>query len=106
MKIPHFERLAAELSPLMTQLECERVVEFLNTLTQSRIETNWTIDDAASQMRILIGSERYQQLKTEWSIRNQPLITNGQRKYRDRQGRLWDGLDEEDDPREYEIIYL
>ena len=106
-KIRTFDRMVAELSPFMTELEVDRTVEFMNTITDSQWDINPSVEDSATQLRIILGSERYFQLKQEWSRRNQRLVPEGRTRYRRRSdGTWWDGLDPEDNPDDYERIVV
>jgi hypothetical protein len=101
------DHMIAELSPHMNYLEIDRAVDLLNTLATSKFDVNLTVDDASSQLKLLFGSERYEQIKYHWSVKNQHLIPNGKKKYyRISDGTIWDGLDPEDDPSDYNVIYM
>jgi hypothetical protein len=107
-KIAHFDRMVAELSKWMTELEIDTVVNFMDTIQHSQWDINPTVEDSATQLKLLIGNDRYQQIKHQWSLSNQTLLKSiGAIKYRDRRtGEMYDGLDSQDKPEDYEIIYL
>ena len=101
-KIKALDRMVAELSSHMNEVEIDRAVDLLNTLSSSKWDVNLSVNDAASQLKILLGSERYEEIKAKWAIKNQKLITDGRTKYIHREsGLVYDGLDETDNPDHY-----
>lgn len=105
--IRNFERMTAELTPYMTELEIDQVVSFMDTLSRSQYDINPSVDDSAGQLRIMLGAERYEQIKAQWAARNQHLIRDGRTKWvRISDGSVWDGLDPEDHPGDYRRITM
>lgn len=106
--IKYFERMIVELSPHMTEMEIDQCLSFLETISSSKFDLNPTIDDCKSQLRLIVGSQRYEELVWRWTDANQPLLKEvGKKKFkRLSDGTLWDGLDPEDRPEEYKIIYI
>lgn len=103
-QISILDRTFMELSPYMTELEVDRVVEVMNTLAQSKLEDGWTADDAVSQLRLILGSERVYELKAQWSRKNSHLVAKMDNKVkyiRKSDNTIWCGLDETDDPNDY-----
>lgn len=101
------DRMIAELSPHMNEFEIDRAVDLLNTLASSKFDINLTVDDSSSQLKLLFGNERYEQIKAAWSKKNQHLIKSGRVKYiRAIDGVVFDGLDPEDNPGEYTRVYM
>ena len=101
------DRMIAELSTHMTDLELDRAVDLLNTLAHSKFDINLTVDDAATQLKLLFGAERYEMIKASWSRKNQHLVKEGRVKYiRLSDGSVWDGLDPEDHPGDYTKVYM
>jgi hypothetical protein len=99
--------MVAELSPFMSELEIDRAVDLLNTMSSSQWDINLTTDDAAYQMKILLGSERYEIVKSRWAQKNQHLIKDGRTKFiHISTGNIFDGLDAEDNPAEYKRITM
>jgi hypothetical protein len=99
--------MIVEFSKYMGPIELDVCLEFLEKISDSKIEANWTQEDAASQMKIMLGEERYVQLKHDWSKNNQHLLKNlGQKKYLGKDGVYYDGLDPEDNPQEFQEIYI
>jgi hypothetical protein len=106
-RVRTLDRMIAELSPHMNEFEVDRAVDLLNTLASSKFDINLSVDDAASQLKILFGAERYEQIKYHWSSKNQHLIKDGRTKYyRISDGTIWDGLDPEDNPADYTAVQM
>jgi hypothetical protein len=106
--IKNLDRMVLELGKYMTPLEIDNCVDLINTLSDSKYDINLTEDDAASQLRLLLGSDRYHQLKTLWSKDNQHLLKDiGVKKYLHKTtNKLYDGLDETDNPEDYMEVYV
>lgn len=108
-QIKTLDRVFMELSPFMTAEEVDQVVIFMNTISTSKIEGNWTADDAISQLRIMLGQERVYNLKAQWSAKNQHLIERVDNKIKyvcNRTQQVYDGLDPHDDPADYTVIKM
>lgn len=106
-KIKALDRMVAELSSHMNEVEIDRAVDLLNTLSSSKWDVNLSVDDAASQLKILLGSDRYEEIKAKWSLANQPLIKEGRTKYIHKEsGAIYDGLDPTDDPNDYTKVQM
>ena len=108
---PHisvFTRMVTELSPHMKDYEIEKCVGFIEKIQDSKFDINPSIEDSKTQIKLLIGSERFAECVEQWKKNNQKLLTVfGTRKYKYRKdGTLWDGLDPEDKPDDYEIVYV
>lgn len=96
------DRMFMELSPHMTELEIDQVIEFMHTISNSKWDINPSVTESATQIKLILGSERYQQVKALWSIKNKHLITDGKTKYlRKTDQQLFDGLDESDNVDDY-----
>lgn len=102
------DRMIVELSKYMTELEIDRAVDFLNTISTSQYDINWTETDARTQLEIMFGRDRYQELKLAWSQDNQHLLKqHGEVKYQHRiTKQVYDGLDVTDNPNDYQVIHL
>jgi hypothetical protein len=108
---PHisvFDRMVTELSPYMKQYEIEKCIGFQEKITTSQFDINPSVEDAKTQIKILIGSERYAECVEQWKKNNQNILTVfGTRKYRYiKDGTLWDGLDPTDKESDYEIVFV
>ena len=57
---------------------------------------------------MMLGTERYKELKIQWGKDNQHLLKNvGAKKFRRKEDNtLWDGLDPSDNPNDYEEIWI
>ena len=101
------DRMIVEFSKYLSELEMDICVEFLEKIKDSKWDVNWSEEDAATQMKMMLGEERYKQLKICWSKDNQHLLQNlGQKKYLGKDGVYYDGLDPEDNPEDYTITYV
>ena len=106
-KIKALDRMVAELSPHLSELEIDRAVDLLNTMSSSKWDINLSVDDAAIQMKMLLGTERYEIVKAKWAERNQQLVKEGRVKFiRLSDKTVWDGLDETDNPADYKQIRM
>jgi len=107
-KIKNFDRMVLELGKYMNPLEMDQCIDFMNTIVDSKYDVNPSVEDCATQLKIMFGSERYIELKHQWSTHNQHLVKPiGTVKYFHKPtGTYWDGLDATDDPSDYEEIYL
>lgn len=105
-----FERICTELTPYMTEWEIDQVVSFMATIEHSKYDINPSITDSETQLKIMFGADRYQEIKDLWKKNNQKLLTVfGTRKYRYKSGgdrTLYDGLDPTDNPNDFDVIYV
>jgi len=100
--IKNFDLMVAQLSKYLNPYEIDLLVDFMDTIANSKWDINPTPSDCASQFRIILGSERYEQVVAKWSLANQPLIKEGRTKYIHKEsGMIYDGLDETDNPHDY-----
>jgi len=101
------DRMIVEFSKYLGPFEMDTCLEFLEKIKDSKWDVNWSEEDAATQMKLMLGNDRYKELKIQWGKDNQHLLKNtGVTKYkRISDNTLWDGLDPEDNVLEYEIIY-
>lgn len=105
-RIKNFDMMVAQLSKYMSEYEIDRVVDFMDTIADSRWDVNPSVEDSATQLKLILGSDRYDQIKLEWSKKNQNLIQDGKVKFiHIATGQVFDGLDETDDPLDYSKIY-
>ena len=106
--IKNFDRMTVELSKYMSEYEIDQCIEFMNTIRDSKWDINPTAEDSKTQMQIMFGKDRMSELIMRWSEENQNLLTIfGQLKYKSKlDNRIYDGLDPEDNPNDYEKIYL
>ena len=107
--IKHLDRIIVELSPYMTEMEIDQALELSVLMNSSKFDTNLSIDDCIAQMRLVLGKDRYDEIVMKWTEKNQPLVkeVSNKKKYRHKQTKmLYDGLDDYDDPNDYEEIWL
>lgn len=103
-----FEKMYTELSPYLNEIEQDKCLDFMITIENSKYDINPTIDDCKTQMRLILGGDRYDEIVQKWKQDNQKVLSiYGRLKYRYRKdGTMWDGLDPEDDPQDYEKVYV
>jgi len=106
-KFRSFDKMVSTLGPYMNMFEVDRCVEFMQAIENSKYDVNPSISDCKTQLQIILGRDRYEQIVTEWKKNNQKILTQfGTLKYkRKSDNTLWDGLDETDDPNDYEKVY-
>lgn len=93
----------------MTEMELDQVLALSTIFNHSKFDTNLSIDDCIAQLRMTIGRERYDEIVMQWTEKNQPLVKklSNKRKFRHKVTKmLYDGLDDYDNPADYEEIYL
>lgn len=107
-KFRAFDKMVSELGPFMNIFEVDRCVDFMYEISESEYDVNPSISDCKTQLQIILGSERYEEIVSEWKKYNQKTLTQfGTLKYkRKSDGTLWDGLDPEDDPNDYDKEYV
>jgi len=109
-KIAVFEKMLRELSPYLTAEEIDKCVDFMWTVENSKFDINPTPTDCKTQFQIMLGSDRYQELVLLWGKKNQKVLSVfGKLKYKRKDGSdntLYDGLDPEDNPEDWEKLYV
>ena len=107
-QIKTFDRMVMELSPYMTPIEIDRTVGFMDRIQGSQWDINPSDEDSITQLQLILGTDRYVELKYLWSKDNQQLLKEyGQKKFiRKSDGTLWDGLDPEDKQEDYQEIFI
>lgn len=100
--------MVTELSPYMNELEIDQCIEFMFTVQGSKWDINPSIEDSKTQLQLILGKERYQEIVMSWTMKNQKLLTSfGTRKYQHKVDKtIWDGLDPEDKAEDYEQIFV
>ena len=103
-----FDKMITELSLYMAGDELDRCQSFLFQCEQGEFDTNLTISDMEWQLKIILGSERYVMIRDQWNQQNQKILTVfGTMKLKCKKtGVLYDGLDDGDDPSDYERVYV
>ncbi len=103
--------MIAEISPWMNEFEMDKCVEFLQTISGSKFDINPSIEDSKTQLQIILGKDRFNEIVMKWNMANQKLLTSfGKRKYKSKIDKtdktLYDGLDPTDNPDDYEAVYV
>ena len=110
-KINIMNKMVTELSLYMTEIELDRCMDFMYTIENSKFDINPTVSDCKTQLKLILGSDRYDEIVEQWKQNNQKLLSVfGTLKYKNKldssDKTLYDGLDPEDDPDEWEKVYV
>ena len=101
------DRMVCELSKYMTELEIDQCVSYMDMTHDSKFDINLTPGDAADQLKLILGKERYEYIKMLWSKNNSHLINGGRTKYVHKTtGVIYDGLDTTDNPLDYDKVTM
>jgi hypothetical protein len=100
--------MVVELSKYMTPVEIDACVDFMHVLSNSVNDSNPSVTDCKTQIELLIGKERFLDVCKQWNKDNQKFLSVfGKMKYKCvKTGQLYDGLDPEDNPDDYEKTYV
>jgi hypothetical protein len=101
-------RMVTELSLYMNPIELDKCMDFMWTLEQGEFDTNMSVGDCEMQLKIILGSERYEMMRDKWKENNSKLMSvYGTLKYKCKKtNKVYDGLDPEDDEKDYEKVYV
>ena len=101
-------RMVTELSLYMNPIELDKCMDFMWTLESGEFDTNMSVGDCEMQLKIILGSERYEMIKEQWKENNSKLMSvYGTLKYKCKKtNKVYDGLDPEDDEKDYEKVYV
>jgi len=110
-KFKAFDKMVSELGPYLHPIEVDKLVDFMYTIEQSEFDINPTISDSLSQLKLILGEERFEKVVNEWKKHNQKLLSVfGTLKYKNKldssDKTLYDGLDPEDNPDDWEKVYV
>jgi len=110
-KVDIMNKMVTELSLYMTDIELDRCMDFMYQIEDSKFDINPTVSDCKSQLKLILGSDRFAECVEEWNKHNQKLLSVfGVLKYKNKidstDKTLYDGLDPEDDPNHYEKVYV
>ena len=102
-KINIMNKMVTELSIYMTDMELDRCMDFMFEIENSKYDINPTVTDCKTQLKLILGSDRYDEIVETWKSNNQKLLSVfGTLKYKNKldssDKTLYDGLDPEDDP--------
>jgi len=105
--IANLNKMVTELSPYMTEIEIDQCISFMHTLKDTKYDINPSAEDCKTQMQIMFGRDRFLELTQQWGKDNQKFLSVfGTLKFkRISDGTYWDGLDETDNPNDYEKVY-
>lgn len=106
-----FDRMVTELSPYMSEIEIDLIVEFMTKIQASKYDVNPSIEDSKTQIQMIIGSTRYNDIVDAWKQKNQKVLSSwGTLKYKNKldtsDKTLYDGLDPTDNPDDWEKVYV
>jgi len=101
-------RMVTELSLYMHPIELDKCMDFMWVLEQGEFDTNMSVGDCEVQLKLILGSERYEMIREKWKEDNTKLMSvYGTLKYKcKKDGKIYDGLDPEDKETDYEKIYV
>ena len=110
-KINIMNKMVTELSIYMTDMELDRCMDFMYEIENSKYDINPTVSDCKTQLKLILGSDRYDEIVEQWKNNNQKLLSVfGTLKYKNKldgsDKTLYDGLDPEDDPKDWEKVYV
>lgn len=106
--IKNFDKMVTELSKYMREDEIDSCIGFMHTLSDTKFDINPTPTECKTQLEIILGKDRFLELTQSWQKENQKFLTVfGTMKYRHIvDGTYWDGLDDTDNPLDYEKVYI
>ena len=110
-QIDIMNKMVTELSLYMTENELDRCMDFMFTIEDSKFDINPTVTDCKTQLKLILGSDRYDEIVENWKKNNQKLLSEfGTLKYKSKldssDRTLYDGLDPTDDPKDWEKVYV
>jgi hypothetical protein len=110
-KVDIMNKMVTELSVYMNDIELDKCMDFMFTIESSKFDINPTVSDCKTQLKLILGSERYDQIVEQWKQNNQKLLSVfGTLKYKNKldtsDKTLYDGLDPEDNPNDWEKVYV
>jgi hypothetical protein len=110
-KVDIMNKMVTELSVYMHETELDRCMDFMYQIEDSKFDINPTVSDCKTQLKLILGSDRYDEIVEQWKKNNQKLLSVfGTLKYKNKldssDKTLYDGLDPEDNPEDWEKIYV
>lgn len=110
-KVDIMNKMVTELSLYMTDMETDRCLDFMFTIESSKFDVNPTVTDCKTQLKLILGSDRYDEIVEQWKQNNQKILSVfGTLKYKSKldtsDRTLYDGLDPTDNPEDWEKIYV
>lgn len=106
--IKNFDKMTTELSKYMTEHEIDQCISFMFTLQDTKYDINPSPEDCKTQLQIMFGRDRFLELTQKWGQENQQFLSVfGTMKFKEKStGNFYDGLDPEDNPEDYEKVYI
>jgi len=106
--IKNMDKMVTELSPFMTDEEVDKCIGYMHTLKDTKYDINPSPEDCKTQLKIMLGSDRFLELTQQWGVKNQKFLSVfGSLKYKEKAtGKYYDGLDETDNAEDYEKVYI
>lgn len=110
-KVDIMNKMVTELSLYMTDTETDRCLDFMFTIEDSKFDVNPTVTDCKTQLKLILGSDRYDEIVEQWKQNNQKILSVfGTLKFKNKldttDKTLYDGLDPTDNPDDWEKIYV
>jgi hypothetical protein len=110
-KIDIMNKMVTELSLYMNDTELDRCMDFMYQIEDSKFDINPTVSDCKSQLKLILGSDRYDEIVSKWKDNNQKILSVfGTLKFKNKldpsDKTLYDGLDPTDNPEDWEKIYV
>ena len=110
-KVDIMNKMVTELSLYMTDIETDRCLDFMFTIEDSKFDVNPTVSDCQTQLKLILGTDRYQEIVEKWKQNNQKILSVfGTLKFKNKldttDKTLYDCLDPEDNPDDWEKIYV
>jgi hypothetical protein len=110
-KVDIMNKMVTELSVYMHDIELDRCMDFMYQIEESKFDINPTVTDCKTQLKLILGSDRYEQIVEQWKQNNQKLLSVfGTLKYKSKldtsDKTLYDGLDPTDNPDDWEKVYV
>ena len=110
-KVDIMNKMVTELSLYMTDMETDRCLDFMFTIESSKFDVNPTVSDCKTQLKLILGSDRYDEIVEQWKQNNQKILSVfGTLKFKNKldttDKTLYDGLDPTDNPEDWEKIYV
>jgi len=110
-KVDIMNKMVTELSVYMHEAELDKCMDFMYTIENSKFDINPTVEDCKSQIKLILGSDRFSEVIEQWNKNNQKLLSVfGVLKYKNKKDSsdktLYDGLDPEDNPDDWEKVYV
>ena len=105
--LKNFDKMTTELSPFMTEIEIDQCISFMHTLSDTKNDINPSPEDCKTQLQIMFGRDRFLEMTKAWGQKNQKFLSVfGSLKFKHKAtGDFYDGLDETDNPEDYEKVY-